>query len=178
MVWSYREFQQKVQSRLSPEERHDPAKAPVPPYYPDTPITRRTVARYYDCITVMDKNVARILKELQDDGLADDTIVFFFSDHGMPGGLRHKQFCYEGGIHIPLLIRWPKNHRGTKPGRVVDDLVPHAGCVLVRGEGRHVLPVDAEEVRAVPVFGWSNQSRISSSDRKCRISSWPQYQSP
>ncbi|MHC4699506.1 MAG: sulfatase/phosphatase domain-containing protein, partial [Planctomycetota bacterium] len=52
-----------------------------------------------------------------------DTIVFFFSDHGMPKGLRHKQFCYEGGIHIPLLVRWPKNHPVTRRGLVIDDLV-------------------------------------------------------
>ncbi|KPJ75347.1 MAG: hypothetical protein AMS14_03740, partial [Planctomycetes bacterium DG_20] len=73
MVWPYRQFQEQVQSHLAPDERHDPAQAPVPRYYPDTPVTRRTVARYYDCITAMDKNVARILAELQDDGLADDT---------------------------------------------------------------------------------------------------------
>ena len=125
MVWSYREFQQKVQSRLSPEERHDPAKAPVPPYYPDTPITRRTVARYYDCITVMDKNVARILKELQDDGLADDTIVFFYSDHGA-GLPRHKRLVLDSGLHVPLLIRFPKKYRRlapAAPGETVDQLV-------------------------------------------------------
>jgi len=60
---------------------------------------------------------------LKSDGLLEDTIVFFFSDHGMPSGLRHKQFCYEGGIHIPLLIRWPKNFPVTRPGLVIEDLV-------------------------------------------------------
>jgi len=125
MVWSYREFQQKVQSHLAPDERHDPARAPVPPYYPDTPVTRRTVARYYDCITVMDKNVGRILKELEDDGLADDTIVFFYSDHGA-GLPRHKRLVLDSGLHVPLLIRFPAKYRHlapAAPGRTVDQLV-------------------------------------------------------
>ena len=125
MVWSYREFQQKVQSHLTPEQRHDPAKAPVPPYYPDTPVTRRTVARYYDCITAMDTSVGRILKELQDDGLADDTIVFFYSDHGA-GLPRHKRLVLDSGLHVPLLIRFPKTYRRlapAAPGETVDRLV-------------------------------------------------------
>ncbi len=87
MVWPYEQFQKEVQSRLSPEEIHDAAKAPLPPYYPDTPIIRKTVARYYDCVTAMDQEVGEILQQLTDDGLADNTIVFFYSDHGsgMPG---------------------------------------------------------------------------------------------
>ena len=82
-VWSHEQFEEKVGSRLKPEERHDPAKAPLPPYYPDTPESRRLLARYYDCITAMDMEVAELLRQLETDGLADDTIVFFFSDNGM-----------------------------------------------------------------------------------------------
>ncbi len=125
MVWSYDQFKKQVQSHLTPHERHDPAKAPVPPYYPDTPVTRRTVARYYDCITAMDTSVGRILKELQDDGLADDTIVFFYSDHGA-GLPRHKRLVLDSGLHVPLLIRFPKKYRRlapAAPGETVDQLV-------------------------------------------------------
>jgi len=125
MVWPYQKFQQQVQSKLSDSERHDPAKAPLPPYYPDTPVTRRTVARYYDCVTVMDKNTGRILKQLEDDGLADDTIVFFYSDHGA-GMPRHKRLILDSGIRVPLLIRFPKNcaHLAPAgPGKTVDRLV-------------------------------------------------------
>jgi len=100
-----------------------PGQVPVPPYYPDHPDFREMIADHYACVLGTDLSVKRILDELKDDGLLDDTIVFFFSDHGMPGGLRHKQFCYEGGIHIPLLIRWPRNHPVTRPGLVIDDLV-------------------------------------------------------
>jgi arylsulfatase A-like enzyme len=125
MSWSYEEFREKVQSRLSAEEIHDPADAPVPPYYPDTPVVRKTIARYYDCITAMDKNVGRILAELEEDGLADDTIVFFFSDHGA-GLPRHKRVLHDSGMNVPLLVRFPEKYRHLAPaaaGETTDRLV-------------------------------------------------------
>jgi arylsulfatase A-like enzyme len=100
-----------------------PEQVSVPPYYPDHPDFREMIADHYACVLGTDKTVGGILEQLKTDGLLEDTIVFFFSDHGMPSGLRHKQFCYEGGIHIPLLIRWPKNFPVSKPGLVIDDLV-------------------------------------------------------
>jgi N-sulfoglucosamine sulfohydrolase len=68
---------------------------------------------------VLDKKVGQVLKRLDDDGLAENTIVFFFGDNGRPH-VRGKQFLYEGGIHVPLIVRWPGR---IKPGTVVDDLV-------------------------------------------------------
>ncbi len=124
-VFPYEQFQRKYQSKLAPEEIHDPAKAPVPPYWPDTPITRRTIARYYDCITLMDKNVGRLLAELDEAGLADDTIVFFYSDHGA-GLPRHKRLLLDSGLHVPLLIRFPAKYRHlapAQPGETIDRLV-------------------------------------------------------
>ncbi|NLX96200.1 MAG: sulfatase-like hydrolase/transferase [Rhodopirellula sp.] len=124
-VFAYEEFQSKFQSKLAPDEIHDPATAPVPPYWPDTPITRRTVARYYDCITLMDKNVGRLLAEIDEAGLADETIVFFYSDHGA-GLPRHKRLLLDSGMHVPLLIRFPQKYRHLAPaaaGETVDRLV-------------------------------------------------------
>ncbi len=104
---------------LLPEELHDPAKAQLPPYYPDTPVVRRDMANYYDNLTFTDKEVGRILKQLEDDGLADNTIVFFWGDHGR-GLPRHKRWIYDSGIRVPLVVRWP----GTlQPGSVSDELV-------------------------------------------------------
>jgi len=100
-----------------------PDQVTVPPYYPDHPVYRNMIADHYACVLGTDVSVQRILDELKSSGQLEDTIVIFFSDHGMPGGLRHKQFCYEGGIHVPLVIRWPKHFPVTKPGRVVTDLV-------------------------------------------------------
>jgi N-sulfoglucosamine sulfohydrolase len=125
MSWSYEQFRDEVQSQLTEEEIHDPEAAPVPPYYPDTPVVRKTIARYYDCITVMDKNVGRLLGELEADGLAEDTIVFFFSDHGA-GLPRHKRVLQDSGMMVPLLIRFPEKYAhlaAAAPGETVDRLV-------------------------------------------------------
>jgi len=125
MVWPYDEFKRKVQSQLAADEIHDPARAPVPPYYPDTPLIRKTVARFYDCVTVLDKQVAALLKQLEDDGLADDTIIFFYGDHGN-GMPRHKRAVLDSGLQVPLLIRFPEKYKHLAPagpGETVDRLV-------------------------------------------------------
>ncbi len=86
----------------------DPANVIIPPYYPDHPITRRDMAEYFDAATELDRKVGLILDQLDADGLADRTIVVFTADHG-EAHVRGKQFCYEEGLHVPLIIRWPKN---------------------------------------------------------------------
>ena len=106
-------------ARLKKEEFHDPAIAKLPPYYPDTPLVRKDWARYYDNITAMDYRVADLLKELVDDGLAENTIVFFWGDHGR-GLPRAKRSVYDSGLRVPLIVRWPGR---IEPGTVNDDLV-------------------------------------------------------
>ncbi|MBI5395112.1 MAG: sulfatase-like hydrolase/transferase [Verrucomicrobia bacterium] len=114
-VFSHEQFEKMVGSRLAPEERHDPAKAPLPPYYPDTPESRRMLARYYDCITAMDKEVAALLRQLDEDGLANDTIVFLYGYYGM-GIPRGKRCLFDTGLHEPLLIRFPEKFRHLATG--------------------------------------------------------------
>lgn len=106
-------------ARLTAEQRHDPAKAKLPPYYPDTPLVRKDWATYHDNMTAMDYQVADLLKQLEEDGLAANTIVFFWSDHGR-GLPRGKRFLYSAGLRVPLIVRWPGQ---IKPGTVNDDLV-------------------------------------------------------
>ncbi len=113
-VWPREVFESRVASRLEASSRHDPAAAPVPPYYPDTPTVRRTLARYHDCITVMDAEVGRILAQLEEDGLADDTVVFFFSDHGA-GLPRGKRVLHDSGMRVPLLVRVPERFTRLAP---------------------------------------------------------------
>ncbi|HUG93472.1 MAG TPA: sulfatase, partial [Planctomycetaceae bacterium] len=99
--------------------KHDPGKVKLPPYIPDTPLTRRDRARYYDIVSEMDRQAGEILQRLEDDGLADETIVFFWGDHG-EGLPRGKRWIYDSGIHVPLIVRWP----GTiEPGSRREDLV-------------------------------------------------------
>ncbi len=102
-------------AKLSAEELHDPANAPIPPFHPDTPEVRRDWANYHDNITALDKWVASHLTDLQEAGLAEETIVFFYSDHGagMPGV---KKSIWNGGLQVPLLIRFPKKYQHLSPG--------------------------------------------------------------
>jgi N-sulfoglucosamine sulfohydrolase len=101
----------------------DEAKLVVPPYYPDTPVVREELARMYDNIADLDGQVAGILKQLQDDGLADNTIVFYWSDHG-DGVPRAKRSLYDSGLRVPLMIRWPKTMApAATAGSVSDELV-------------------------------------------------------
>ncbi len=119
------EFFAKYRSKLKPEELHDPAEVSLPPYYPDTPIIRKIWTRYYDLITFMDNQVGDLLGQLEDDGLADNTIVFFFADHGL-GVPRHKRTLYDSGLHVPLIIRFPARYQNLAPlkaGRRIDRIV-------------------------------------------------------
>jgi uncharacterized sulfatase len=110
---------QKNTARLKDAERHDPAKAPLPPYYPDAPEVRKDIATYHDDITALDYLVGDVLKWLDDKKLSDNTLVVFFGDHGW-GMSRGKRWLYDSGLHAPLLVRWPGK---IKPGTVREDLV-------------------------------------------------------
>lgn len=119
------EFFETYRSKLTSEERHDPAMLVLPPYYPDTPMVRNIWARYYDLITFMDKQVGDLLAQLDEDGLTESTIVFFFADHGL-GLPRFKRTLYDSGLRIPLIVRFPKQYRSLapgSPGRRIDRLV-------------------------------------------------------
>ena len=89
---------------------HDPAKARVPAYHPDTPEVRHDWAQYYDRITEMDALVGKNLKELAEAGLADDTIIFYYGDHGS-GMPRSKRWPYNSGLQVPLVIYIPPKFR-------------------------------------------------------------------
>lgn len=122
--YSREEFE-KVSAALKPEERRDPALAPLPPYYPDTPLVRLNIAELYTQVMLMDRRAGEILDELRKDGLAQNTIVFFFSDHGT-GLPRHKRWLHESGTRVPLIIRFPERYRHLAPaaaGGTVDRLV-------------------------------------------------------
>lgn len=94
--------------------RHDPEEVPIPPYHPSTPEMKHDWAQYYDKMEEMDARVGEILQELKDSGLADSTIVFYYSDHGGILG-RSKRFMYESGLHVPLIIHFPEMYKHLEP---------------------------------------------------------------
>jgi arylsulfatase A-like enzyme len=90
--------------------KHDPNKVPLPPYHPSTPEIRRDWAQYYDKVETMDQQVGALLKELDEQGLSDNTIVFYYGDNGgvLP---RSKRFLFESGLHVPLIVRVPEKYK-------------------------------------------------------------------
>ena len=92
----------------------DPLKVRVPPYQPDTPEIRADWARYYDHLALLDRQIAGRLKELDDSGLSQNTIVFYYSDNGgvLP---RSKTFLHRSGTHVPLIVYFPPRWRHVAP---------------------------------------------------------------
>ena len=104
-----------VTKNLKQAKRQDPLELKLPPYYPDTPIVREDWKRNYELITAMDEWVGEHLRALKASGEADNTIVFFFSDHGV-GLPRAKRWLYDSGTHIPLIVRIPNFFRVSTQG--------------------------------------------------------------
>ncbi|ACT93738.1 sulfatase-like hydrolase/transferase [Dyadobacter fermentans] len=108
-----------------PALKHDPEKVPLPPYHPATPELKHDWAQYYDKLEEMDRQFGRLLQELKDEGLAENTIVFYYADNG--GVLaRSKRFMYESGLHVPLIVHLPPKYAhlaSQKSGTVSDRLV-------------------------------------------------------
>jgi len=99
----------------------NPARMTPPPYFPNTDLFKSYKAHHYDTIRKTDDDTRIILDNLKTDGLLENTIIVWFTDHGNNYSLRAKQFCTEAGTHVPLIITGP--HRALAAGTVRDDLV-------------------------------------------------------
>jgi arylsulfatase A-like enzyme len=133
--WSQRQPGQPFFAQVNFSETHrtfqkskshpvDPDQVVLPPYYPNHPLARADWAMYLESMANLDQKVGAVLKRLDDEGLAANTIVFFFGDNGQ-AHVRGKQWLYDGGIHVPLLVRIPAALRpaGFRPGTTSADLV-------------------------------------------------------
>ena len=109
------------------DDSPDPADMSLAPYHPDLPEMRNTYAKYAAAVGKMDESVGEAIEHLKSDGLYDDTIIVYNSDHG--GVLaRSKRFLYSSGIHCPLIVRIPEKWHhlypnGKMPGSTIDRLV-------------------------------------------------------
>ncbi len=112
-AWS-RRVEKELGSVTTPEQVH------LPPYLPDDPILRADWAQYLDCVRYTDYQVGTILERLRSTGDLGNTVVFFMTDHGI-SHVRNKQFLYDGGTHVPLIIAGPRIPAET----IRDDLVEH-----------------------------------------------------
>lgn len=145
----FAQFQLKGGKNRKAKSNADPDKVDLPPYYPDHPELRQDWAKYLDSWVETDKEVGRILADLEKAGRLDSTAVFLWTDHGV-SHLRGKQFLYEEGLRVPMIIRLPGKQRA---GTVRDDLIEHidvAACSLKLAgikipqnvQGRDFLAVD------------------------------------
>ncbi|MEM7368362.1 MAG: sulfatase-like hydrolase/transferase [Bacteroidota bacterium] len=112
-------------SILNPEILRKAGEVPLPPYYPDTKDVQELWSRYYNIITAMDQEVGEVLAQLKEDGLEDNTIIIYYSDHGA-GIPRHKRWLYDSGLRVPLIVKVPEKYKAWlphKPGTKTDELV-------------------------------------------------------
>ena len=114
-------------------------KIVIPPYYPDHPVSRSDWAGYFESINRFDKQVGAIMKQLQDDNLEKNTIICILSDHGRPM-IRGKNWLYDSGTHIPLIIFYPKGLKhpfgyksGTKNSSIISAIDLVAETILMTG---------------------------------------------
>ncbi len=117
-----REFKWK-EGRLSEEDtpKHLPkdTKFDIPPYLPDTEVVRRDMWKLYNNIAEMDRQVGAVLQQLEEDGLLENTIIFFYGDHGGPLP-RQKRLIYDSGLNTPMIVRFPNQMRaGTKNDELI-----------------------------------------------------------
>lgn len=129
----------------------DRSKVPVPPYYPDILEVREEIAHHYDCLLKTDEQVGEVIDALKREGLYENTLIFIFSDHGMKLH-RHKQFLYEGGIHMPLIVLGPGIEAGKARSDLISGIDVSAASLVAAGieipdtmEGRDFLDKDYQQ---------------------------------
>lgn len=104
----------------------NPKLVELPPYYPNDPIFLKDWATYLDTVRITDHHVGLVINRLKAENLLDNTLIVFFTDHGISHA-RGKQFLYDEGTHIPLIIRGP----GIEAGAMREDLVEHIDIAAI-----------------------------------------------
>ncbi|WP_009965407.1 sulfatase family protein [Verrucomicrobium spinosum] len=155
-----------------------PENVQPPPYYPDHPVVREEWARYLNSVSGMDARFGKVLAQLKADGLEDDTIILFFGDNGRlePRGIH---WCYDNGLRVPMIIRWPKNFPapeqikpGTVDGRLLSLIDVTATTLALAGvdrpplmQGRVFLGPEAQHARS---YVFAARDRIDETKQRIR----------
>lgn len=165
--------------RLAPQQRHDPAEVVVPAYLPDTPEVRNDIARYYDALSIQDMQIAEVLDALEQSPYRENTIVIYLTDHGR-GLVREKRWCYDAGVHLPLIVRDPRpeGESVTRRGAVRDEAVSWvdvaptilslAGASIPAHYQGNVFLGPARRVREYAFFGRDRMDEVFDRVRGCR----------
>jgi arylsulfatase A-like enzyme len=131
----------------------DPAKVKLPPYYPDNPVMREDWAQYLNSWVATDNAMGELFARLEQEGTLDNTVVFFWTDHGI-SHVRGKQFLYDEGIRVPLIVRFPdKQHAGTVRKDLVNQIDVAAASLALAGIE---IP---DSVQGRPLFASEHQER-------------------
>lgn len=144
-----------------PPNSVDPETVVLPPHYPNDPVLKEDWARYLNSVQLVDQQVDAILKRLESEGLLETTVIFFLTDHGISHA-RGKQFLYEEGTHIPLIV-WGENFVGSG---VRPELVNHIDVAATSLDLAGIEIPDYMQARTL--FGESAEPRqyvISARDR-------------
>lgn len=137
----------------------DPASVTLPPYYPDDPVLREDWAKYLNSVLQVDAEVKQILETLREDGDLDNTVVFFWTDHGI-SHVRDKQFLYDGGMHVPLIVRGP----GIESWTLNDSLVEHLDIAVTSMQCAGIAVPDTMEGQSL-LHGEPRTHVVSARDR-------------
>ena len=172
-------YEEYVLKYLPPEDHITPDEVTVPPFYRDTPEMRKHVARVYNSLRLTDREFGKILERLESDGLKDDTIVFWFADHGeaVPRG---KTSAIGLGFQVPFSVYFPPKYQHLSPwpiGKPTDELVSSSEDVAptilsLAGvdipEYMHGRPLMGKARRSPRPFVWGGRNRIDESPELTR----------
>ncbi|MBB5040346.1 sulfatase family protein [Prosthecobacter dejongeii] len=155
-----------------------PETVTPPPYYPEHPVVRQEWARYLNSVSGMDLRFGKVLAQLRHDGLEDDTIIIFFGDNGRlePRGIH---WCYDNGLRVPMIIKWPKNFPAPdqiKPGTVDDRILSlidvTATTLALAGQSKPLLMQGrvflGEQTEAPRTFAFAARDRIDETQQRIR----------
>ncbi|MEM7699908.1 MAG: sulfatase [Verrucomicrobiota bacterium] len=153
-------YAQKIEREFG--ARTEASKVVLPPYYPDDPILRHDWAAYLDSVRETDRVVGEVVAELEEAGLLENTLVIFMTDHGISHA-RGKQFLYEEGIHVPLVMAGP----GVTPGTVRDDLVEHVDLAALSLAAAQIQLPETMQGRDILASNYQAREAIFSARDRC-----------